>query len=56
MGKSMKDMKAMKAMKAMKVSPQHEKFLCVQSRKFRLDGAWRNRERGCGCRRKSGTD
>ena len=38
------------------MSPQHEKFLFVQSRKFRFDGAWRNQERGCGCRRKSGTD
>src|SRR5712691_3559868 len=37
------------------MSPQHEKFLFPQNRKFRFDRAWRNQERGCGCRRGSET-
>jgi len=37
------------------VSPQHEKFLFGQSRKFRFDGAWRNAKRSCGCGHRIGT-
>src|SRR5215471_2702766 len=37
------------------VSPQYEKFLFLQSRKFRFDKSWRKQKRDCGCRQKSGT-
>ena len=37
------------------MSQQYEKFLFVQSRKFRFDGSWRKHERSCGCQPRSGT-